>query len=195
MTIKRLSYQNHTDQQLIDSFKKSGNEHALAVLYARYRVSLGNYLLRRLKGSQSVTRVFNALMTQLLIDVNTCRDKSSVATDLFALAYQQYPQGSVHLTAVQIKRVQPASDNTARSGLSELQSELIELVYKINFTPSEAAEIIGISTPEFKHCLTFIANHKQNALDTFKRRRPLCRITKVSHPPAAKQDTLIYTAS
>lgn len=195
MTIKRVNYQNDSDQCLIDSFKQSRNQNALAVLYARYRVSLGNYLNRRIKKSRCATKTFNSIVTQLLVDPSKTSAKSSVATSLFALAYRQRSNFSEQKKSAQPNEVLDLLNNGSFHHLTDLQSDVIELVYKLNFTPAEAAEIIGGNEREVQHCLAFINKHNQSILDTLKRSRPLCQITKIAHPPAAKQEPLIHSAS
>lgn len=194
MTVKRVNYQGISDQCLLDCFKHSRNEQALAELYGRYRISLGNYLKRRLTGSQCVTKAFNSIMAQLLNNTGESMVKSSVATSLFSLAYQQHWQFTEGTKNVHSKRGMESLGGTS-CDITGFQQDVIELVFKLNFTAAEAAEIIDAEQHDVQHCLRSVARHNQNIENTLKRVGAVCQITCIDHPSAANQDALKYTAS
>lgn len=160
--IKRVGYQDCSDQQLLDQFRKLKDRGALVELYERYRVSVGNYLYRDIKNKITVVNTFNTIMLNLVTSPYDQADNRKVSTGLFAMAHElrlehlsKNDQNS-SILAAPTKTQEESTFESKLASLPRLHASVLELVYRCNFTFDEAAEIIGCTTSVVRNCLSNI---------------------------------------
>lgn len=166
---KRVNYQHYNDQELIDLFEQSRDRDAVAELYERYRVSLGNYLYRDIKSKAVVADVFNTIMLRLITDSSSQASSCRVSTKLFAMAYSfrtEYTSANKKKSNANAATTSTQDANCLGSKLANLprlHRDVLELVYKYNFNFDEAAQVIGCSTSVVRNCWASAKDQNQPA--------------------------------
>jgi len=168
---KRVKYHDCSDQQLIDLYRQSRDRGAVAELYERYRVSVGNFLYREIKDKKAVTDTFNSMMLQLIRNSPPQLCSRHVSTKLFSMAYahrrnyhsEESRQGTIHAV-----RTGSQEKNRLKSMLASLprqHRDIIELVYQYEFSIDEVANIIGRTSSVVRNCLSHIKNQNLPLMD------------------------------
>lgn len=76
------------DLGLLEQIANARNREALAVLYDRYRPSLGGFLRRKLIAEKLVDEVYNDVMYTVWTNATEFRNESKVSTWIFGIAYR-----------------------------------------------------------------------------------------------------------
>jgi DNA-directed RNA polymerase specialized sigma24 family protein len=170
--LKRVGHQDRSDQQLVDQYRKLKDREALVELYERYRVSLGRYLNRDIKSKITVVDTFNTIMLSLVTNPSHQLDGRKVATKLFAMAYklrlEHLSKKNNQNNALHAAPTKPQEESTFESKLASLprlHADVLELVYRNNFTFDEAAEIIGCTTSVIRNCLSHIKKQHRSLFE------------------------------
>jgi len=169
-TSKRVKHQDCNDQELLDLYAQSGDRQAVAELYERYRGSVGNYLYREINNKEVVTDIFNTIMLELVSTSSLKVYGRSVSVQLFAMAYAQRREhliGVNNKNTIQTARTSYQDKNRLKrmlASLPRLHRDIIELVYKYNFTIDETADIMGRTVSVVRNCLAHIRNQHLSLL-------------------------------
>jgi len=151
------------DEELLLRIGEHQDREALALLYDRYRHSLGGFLRRKLRESRLIDEVYNDVMFTVWNKADTFRGDSKVSTWIFGIAYRtclsharKESRHSDQIDEFEIDQIaensQDYSDqndditdslNSAISELSEDHRTVIELAYFIGNSIVEIAEIMA----------------------------------------------------
>ncbi len=150
---RRVSLENSSDQELLALASHAKHRTAVAELYERYRVPIGRYLHRDIKSKAAVVYAFNTIIHRLVSGYETVPIGVDLSVKLFSMAYQAKREYIDQRQKADAKIINNHSDTQTTDKLSTPHNDVLELLYRHDFSIEQTANILGCTTATVRHCL------------------------------------------